>query len=73
MRAQTMKRDLDELKELGLACPRELAPFVQQAPIPVLVRSCLEWLIDQASLEALFEQTAEEQYTRELTLNFMAD
>lgn len=73
MRTQTMKRDLDELKEMGLTCPRELAPFVQQAPIPVLVRSCLEWLIDQASLEALFEQTAEEQYTRELTLNFMAD
>ena len=73
MNTRSMKQDVDELKEMGLACPRELAPFIQQAPLPVLVRSCLEWLIDQASLEALFEQTAEEQYTRELTLSFMVD
>jgi Transposase DDE domain len=68
-----VKQDLGEPREINLPYPRELAPFVQRAPLPVLVRSCLEWLIDQAALEQLFEDTAEDQYTREITLTFLVD
>ena len=30
-----------------LACPGALAPFLRRAPVPVLVRSCLEWLVEE--------------------------
>jgi len=53
--------------------PPELKAFIKDAPLPVLVRSCLEWLLKQASLEQLFEEEAKEQYTRELTLTFLVD
>jgi len=39
--------------------------------LPVLVRSCLEWLIAQAGLNTLFEHTAQEQYTRAITLEVL--
>lgn len=42
-----------------LLCPRALAPFLRRTPLPVLVRSCLEWMLAQAHLDALFEQTAQ--------------
>lgn len=42
--------------------PRELRPFVERSPLPVLVRSCLEWLINDQALETLFCQTAQQQY-----------
>ncbi len=57
----------------ALACPRALAPFLRRAPVPVLVRSCLEWMLAQADLNALFDHTAQEQYTRSLTLDFLVD
>jgi hypothetical protein len=56
-----------------LACPQALAPFLRHAPVPVLVRSCLEWLVAQADLNTLFNQTAQDQYTLELTLDFLVD
>lgn len=56
-----------------LLCPRALAPFLRRAPLPVLVRCCLEWMLEQAKLDTLFEQTAEQQYTRQLTLDFLVD
>lgn len=56
-----------------LMCPRALAPFLRKTPLPVLVRSCLEWMLAQANLEELFEQTARQQYTRELTLSVLVD
>jgi hypothetical protein len=56
-----------------LKYPKELAPFIRDAPLPVLVRSTLEWMLQQAMLEQLFEQTAQDQYTRELTLTFLVD
>lgn len=58
---------------ITLPYPRELRPFVERSPLPVLVRSCLEWLIDDQALEALFCQTAQQQYTRELTIDFMVN
>lgn len=57
----------------ALACPRALAPFLRRAPVPVLVRSCLEWMTAHADLNALFDGTAQDQYTRSLTLDFLAD
>lgn len=57
----------------ALACPRALAPFLRRAPVPVLVRSCLEWMTAQAELNTLFDDTAQDQYTRSLTLEFLAD
>jgi hypothetical protein len=42
------------------------APFVQERPICVMARSVLERLLDAQRLDALFERTAEQQYTREL-------
>src|SRR6476660_1640539 len=54
-----------------LTFPKELVPFVLNAPLPVLVRSTLEWMLKQATLDQLFEQTAQDQYTRELTLTFL--
>jgi hypothetical protein len=63
-----------ELEESSpLKYPQELAPFIRDAPLPVLVRSTLEWMLQQAMLEALFEQTAQDQYTRELTLTCLVD
>ena len=56
-----------------LAYPAELEPFLHQAPLPVLVRSVLEWTLQQTMLEDLFEQTAQEQYTRELTLTYLVE
>jgi len=56
----------------ALMCPRSLAPFLRRAPIPVLVRACLEWMMVQADLETLFAQVAQAQYTRELTIDAVA-
>jgi hypothetical protein len=37
-----------------LTFPKELLPFVLNAPLPVLVRSTLEWMLKQATLDELF-------------------
>jgi hypothetical protein len=42
------------------------APFVKERPICVMARSVLERLLDAQRVDALFERTAEQQYTREL-------
>lgn len=73
MASRVAKQDVELAHQINLSHPPELAPFIQRAPLPVLVRSCLEWLIDDASLGILFDETAEQQYTRELTLGFMVD
>jgi hypothetical protein len=52
---------------------RELKLFIERSPLPVLVRSCLEWLVDDQALETLFCQTTQRQYTRELIIDFIAD
>ena len=41
----------------------------QAVPLGVMVRGTMEWLLDQPMLEALFQQHAPEQYTRELTIS----
>jgi hypothetical protein len=73
MASQVAKQEVEAAQLVSLPHPHELAPFIRRAPLPVLVRSCLEWLIDDGALGHLFEETAEQQYTRELTLGFMVD
>ena len=42
------------------------APFVKERPICVMARAVLERLLDAQRIDALFDRTAERQYTREL-------
>jgi hypothetical protein len=46
-----------------------LVPHAQAVPLAVMVRGTLEWLLDEATLEKLFQEHAPQQYTRELTIN----
>src|SRR6516162_9965909 len=48
--------------------PIALVQHCQAVPLGVLVRGTLEWLLDEAALEQLFQEHAPDQYTRELTL-----
>jgi hypothetical protein len=48
--------------------PAILDPFAAGAASTVMTRIALDWLIDETSLDPLFDQVAENQYTREFTL-----
>jgi len=47
--------------------------FVQESPVAVMVRGLLEHVLTPASVDALFEQHAENQYTRELLFSQVVD
>ena len=47
--------------------------FVQESPVAVMVRGLLEHVLTPASVDALFEQHAESQYTRELLFSQVVD
>jgi IS4 transposase len=47
--------------------------FVQESPVAVMVRGLLEHALTPASVNALFEQLAESQYTRELLFSQIVD
>jgi DDE family transposase len=49
--------------------PITLVQHGQAVPLGVMVRGTLEWMLDEATLEKLFQEHAPEQYTRELTIN----
>ena len=51
------------------ALPITLVQHGQAVPLGVMVRGTLEWLLDEQTLERLFQENAPEQYTRELTLS----
>jgi hypothetical protein len=51
------------------AIPITLVQHAQVVPLGVMVRGTLEWLLDEPTLEKLFQQHAPEQYTRELTIS----
>ena len=55
-----------------MVLPAILNPFVEDAPAAVMTRIALDWIIDGTPLDALFDEVAEGQYTRELTLTRMA-
>jgi hypothetical protein len=52
-------------KEIPLA----VVQHGQVVPLGVMVRGTMEWLLDKPMLEALFQQYAPAQYTRELTIS----
>src|SRR5437667_417985 len=47
---------------------RVFQPFLEQRPICVMARAALERLLDPARLDALFERTAQHQYTQTLLI-----
>ena len=57
--------------------PAILDPFAQGAVPAVMTRIALDWIIEEPVLNQLFEQAAEDQYTREWALahfvNVMVD
>jgi hypothetical protein len=73
MANRTSKQEIRAGRKTDVAYPRELEPFIEGAPLPVLVRSCVEWMVNQAALEQVFAEVAKDQYTRELTLTFLVD
>jgi hypothetical protein len=48
-------------------------PFVEQRPICVMARAVLERVLSPDRIDALFERTAERQYTRDLLFSSVAD
>src|SRR5438067_3416686 len=48
--------------------PIAVVQHAQAVPLGVMVRGTLEWLLDQPTLELLFQQQAPDHYTRELTI-----
>src|SRR5271163_4814427 len=53
--------------------PFSIVPHCEAIPLGVMVRGILEWLLDEASLQQLFQDHAPEQYTRELTISAMVN
>lgn len=49
--------------------PIALLPHAQAIPLGVMVRGAMEWLVDEPTLQQLFQDKAPEQYTRELTMS----
>jgi hypothetical protein len=49
--------------------PPSILPHAHAVPLGVMVRGILERLLDEPTLEQLFEKHAPEQYTRELTIS----
>lgn len=47
--------------------------FAQKSPVAVMVRSLLEHVLTPASVDALFDEHAESQYTRELLFSQIVD
>src|SRR5947209_19034550 len=47
--------------------------FIQGSPLSVMVRGTLEHALPTQALDALFEQTAERQYTHELLFSSLVD
>ena len=51
-----------------MALPAILNPFIEGAPACVMTRIALDWIIEATPFDQLFEEVAEDQYTREFTL-----
>src|SRR5262249_34439293 len=48
-------------------------PFLAQRPVCVMARAILERLLDPARLDALFERTAQTQYTHQLLFSTLVE
>jgi hypothetical protein len=74
MRLPPKPRQPDPLEKLltqsaYAGIPSALVQHGQAVPLGVMVRGTLEWMLDEATLEKLFQEHAPEQYTRELTVS----
>jgi hypothetical protein len=58
---------------MSISLGKVFEPFVEQRPICVMARGVLENLFHAERLDALFERTAEVQYTRELLFSSVVD
>jgi hypothetical protein len=73
MRLPPKPREPDPRKKLLASSayaplPPAIVMHAQAVPLGVMVRSTLEWLLDDATLEKLFQEHAPDQTTRELTI-----
>jgi Transposase DDE domain len=78
MRLRPPPRQPDPIEQLlaqaaYAAIPHEVLAHCRAVPLGVMVRSILEWLLDEQALERLFREHAPEQYTRELTIRSLVD
>src|SRR4051812_48079528 len=62
---------LDAEPPLVAALPAILNDSIRDAPIAVMTRIALDWIIRGTPFDRLFEETAEGQYTREFTLGHL--
>jgi IS4 transposase len=58
---------------MSLTFGKLFKPFVEKRPICVMARGVLENLLNAGRIDALFERTAEVQYTRELLFSSVVD
>jgi IS4 transposase len=49
--------------------PVAIVTHAEAIPLGVMVRGTMEWMLDEAALQQLFQQQAPDQYTRELTMD----
>jgi hypothetical protein len=54
-----------------MVLPVILDPFAEGAASTVITRITLDWILDGTSLDALFDDVAQNQYTREFTLGHL--
>lgn len=50
-----------------------LERFAKESPLPVMARGILEWALAAEKLDALFEETAQRQYLKELAFSTVVD
>lgn len=62
---------LDAEPPLIAALPAILNDSIKNAPLAVMTRLALDWIIRGTPFDQLFEETAEGQYTREFTLEHL--
>jgi Transposase DDE domain len=62
---------LDEDPPLIVALPAILNDSIKDAPIAVMTRIAWDWIIQGTPFDQLFEQAAQDQYTREFTLEHL--
>lgn len=58
---------------MSLTLGKAFKPFIEKRPICVMARGVLENLLNSKRIDALFERTAEVQYTRELLFSSVVD
>jgi len=66
-----MRRILTEVTRMLL--DSIFRPFVERRPVCVMARAVLERILDPEHIDALFERTAERQYTRHLLFSSVVD